>query len=81
MRGEGAGESGLDDVERVADVGSGSSDPSDTPATSAAPAKTKPLNAVALAKEVVLDRLQGMLEWLLRRLKHYRAGRGNWWET
>ena len=75
MRGEGAGESGLDDVERVADVGSGSSDPSDTPA------ETRPLNAVALAKEVVLDRLQGMLEWLLRRLKHYRAGRGNWWET
>ena len=46
----------------------------------AAPAETKPLNGVALAKEVALDRVQGMLEALLRRLNRYRAGRGNWWE-
>jgi hypothetical protein len=46
----------------------------------AAPARTPPLNAIALAKEVVLERLQNLLEWLLRRLKRYRAGRGNWWE-
>jgi hypothetical protein len=47
----------------------------------AAPARTPPLNAIALAKEVVLERAQNLLEWLLRRLKRYRAGRGNWWET
>ncbi len=46
----------------------------------AVPAETKPLNGVALAKEVALDRVQGMLEGLLRRLKRYRARRGNWWE-
>lgn len=46
----------------------------------AAPAETKPLNAIELAKEVVLERLQNLLEWLLRRLKRYRAGRGDWWE-
>ena len=46
----------------------------------AAPAETPPLNAIALAKEVVLERLQNLLEGLLRRLKRYRAGRGNWWE-
>lgn len=49
-------------------------------APSAAPAQTEPLNAIVLAKEVVLERLQNLLEWLLRRLKRYRAGRGNWWE-
>jgi hypothetical protein len=47
----------------------------------AAPAEAAPLNAIALAKEVVLERMQNLLEWLLRRLKRYRAGRGNWWET
>ena len=41
----------------------------------------KPLNGVALAKEVALQRLQDTLEWLLRRLKRYRARRGNWWEN
>ncbi len=46
----------------------------------AAPVEAKPLNAVALAKEVALERLQNLLEWLLRRLKRYRAGRGDWWE-
>ncbi len=46
----------------------------------AAPAPAKPLNAVALAKEVVLERAQNLLEWLLRRLKRYRAARGDWWE-
>jgi hypothetical protein len=46
----------------------------------APPAETRPLDAIALAAEVVLDRLQTMLEWLLRRLKRYRAGRANWWE-
>jgi len=78
VTGRAAGEEGVDVAEHDAGGAPGSTDP---PATSAAPAKTKPLNAVALAKEVILDRLQGMLEWLLRRLKHYRAGRGNWWET
>ena len=47
---------------------------------STAPAETKPLNAIALGKEVVLERAQSLLEWLLRRLKRYRAGRGDWWE-
>ena len=51
--------------------------PAETPA---APVETKPLNALALAKEVVLERLENLLEWLLRRLKRYRAGRGDWWE-
>jgi hypothetical protein len=50
------------------------------PTSSAAPVQTPPLNAIALAKEVVLDRLQGLLEWLLRRLKRYRAARADWWE-
>ena len=45
-----------------------------------APAEAKPLNAIALAKEVVLERLQTTLEWLLRRLKRYREKRGDWWE-
>jgi len=46
----------------------------------AAPVETKPLNAIALAQEVVLERTQNLLEWLLRRLKRYRARRGDWWE-
>lgn len=50
-----------------------------TPAATA-PAESPPLNAIALAKEVVLERIQNLLEWLLRRLKRYRAGRGDWWE-
>jgi hypothetical protein len=50
------------------------------PPTPAAPVETKPLNAIALAKEVVLERTQNLLEWLLRRLKRYRARRGDWWE-
>ena len=49
-------------------------------AAPAAPAEAKAINAVALAKEVVLERVQNLLEWLLRRLKRYRAGRGNWWD-
>ncbi|MDP1850541.1 MAG: hypothetical protein Q8K79_22310 [Solirubrobacteraceae bacterium] len=49
-------------------------------AAPAAPVEAKPLNAFALAKEVVLERLQNLLEWLLRRLKRYRAKRGDWWE-
>jgi len=48
--------------------------------SASAPVQTAPLNAVALAKEVVLERLENLLEWLLRRLKRYRAGRGDWWE-
>jgi len=47
-------------------------------AAPAAPAEAKPINAVALAKEVVLERVQNLLEWLLRRLKRYRAGRADW---
>jgi hypothetical protein len=49
-------------------------------AAPAAPAPAPPLNAIALAKEVVLERVQNLLEGLLRRLKRYRAGRGDWWE-
>ena len=49
-------------------------------AAPAAPPETKPLNGVALAKEVALQRLQDTLEWLLRRLKRYREKRGDWWE-
>ncbi len=59
---------------------SGSARAAGAAAPPAAPAEAQPLNAIALAKEVVLDRIQGLLEWLLRRLKRYRAGRGNWWE-
>ena len=44
------------------------------------PAEHKPIDAIALFKEVVLDRLERFLEWLLMRLKRYRAKRGNWWE-
>jgi hypothetical protein len=54
-------------------------DPPAAPAPAAA-VETKPLNAIALAQEVVLDRLQNLLEWLLRRLERYRARRGDWWE-
>jgi hypothetical protein len=51
------------------------------PPDGAAPAAPlKPLNGVALAKEVALQRLQDALEWLLRRLKRYRAKRGDWWD-
>ena len=50
-------------------------------ATPAAPVQTKPLNGVALAKEVALERLQNLLEWLLARLKRYRERRGDWWDT
>lgn len=44
------------------------------------PPQQKPIDGIALAKEVGLDRLQNLLEWLLTRLKRYRAKRGNWWE-
>jgi hypothetical protein len=66
-------------TERRAGAGSGS-ETGNGASLPAAPAETPPLNAIALAKEVVLERLQSLLEWLLRRLKRYRAGRGNWWE-
>ena len=56
-------------------------DPAPAPAAVPdAPVETKPLNALALAHEVVLERTQNLLEWLLRRLKRYRARRGDWWE-
>lgn len=45
-----------------------------------APAENKPIDGVALFKEVALDRLEHVLEWLLSRLRRYRARRGNWWE-
>lgn len=67
----------------MTDKGSGREAPDGaTPpaAPAAAPAQTPPLNALALAKEVVLERMQNLLEWLLRRLKRYRAARGDWWE-
>ena len=44
------------------------------------PAEHKPIDGIALLKEVALERLQNLLEWLLERLKRYRARRGNWWE-
>lgn len=50
------------------------------PAPAPAPVEHKPIDAIALFKEVVLERLQNLLEWLLMRLKRYRARRGNWWD-
>lgn len=50
------------------------------PAAAKPPVEHKPIDAIALAKEVFLERLQNLLEWLLMRLKRYRARRGNWWE-
>ncbi len=61
----------------------GGDEPGGEPAAAPAPAppvQTKPLDAIALAKEVILERTQNLLEWLLRRLKRYRASRGDWWE-
>jgi len=46
----------------------------------AAPAEHKPIDGIALFKEVALERLENLLEWLLVRLRRYRARRGNWWE-
>ena len=54
-------------------------EPTSAPAP-APPVETKPLNAVALAQEVILDRLETLLTWLLQRLQRYRARRGDWWE-
>jgi hypothetical protein len=50
----------------------------DPPATP--PAEHTPIDGIALAKEVVLERLENLLEWLLMRLRRFRARRGNWWE-
>lgn len=44
------------------------------------PAEVEPINAIALAKEVVLDRVERLLTWLLERVRRYRAKRGDWWE-
>jgi len=49
-------------------------------ASAAVPGEQKPIDGIALFKEVALDRLEHLLEWLLLRLKRYRARRGNWWE-
>ena len=54
--------------------------PAAEPPAAKAADEHKPIDAVALAKEVVLERLQHLLEWLLMRLKRYREKRGNWWE-
>jgi hypothetical protein len=43
-------------------------------------AEVKPIDGIALAKEVALERVENLLEWLLMRLRRYRARRGNWWE-
>ena len=59
-------------------TGEGSAPQAPDGAAPAAP--IKPLNGVALAKEVALERLQNVLEWLLRRLKRYREKRGDWWD-
>ena len=58
----------------------GESGGAQSPDGAAPTAPIKPLNGVALLKEVALERLQNALEGLLRRLKRYRARRGNWWE-
>jgi hypothetical protein len=50
------------------------------PAAPAAPAENMPIDGVALIKEVALERLENLLEWLLMRLRRYRARRGDWWE-
>jgi hypothetical protein len=50
------------------------------PVSASASAEHKPIDGIALFKEVALDRLEHVLEWLLARLKRYRARRGNWWE-
>jgi hypothetical protein len=55
-------------------------DPAQAPVEVPAPAEQKPIDGIALFKEVALDRLEHLLEWLLARLKRYRARRGNWWE-
>ena len=55
-------------------------DPAAGPPAAKPAVEHKPIDAVALAKEVVLERLQNLLEWLLMRLKRYREKRGNWWE-
>ena len=52
---------------------------SDSPAKP--PVEQKPIDAIALAKEVMLERLENLLERLLMALRRYRARRGNWWET
>ena len=54
--------------------------PDPAPAEAPAPVEHKPIDGIALFKEVALDRLEHLLEWLLARLKRYRARRGNWWE-
>ena len=54
-------------------------EPAPAPAP-APPVETKPINAIALAQEVILERTQNLLEWLLRRLERYRASRGDWSE-
>jgi hypothetical protein len=54
--------------------------PAEVPAPAPASAEQKPIDGIALFKEVALERLEHLLEWLLARLKRYRARRGNWWE-
>jgi hypothetical protein len=51
-----------------------------TPTPTPTPAEHTPIDGIALLKEVMLDRLEHALEWLLARLRRYRARRGNWWE-
>lgn len=59
----------------------GAGAPGGDPAPAAVkPAEVEPINAIALAKEVVLDRVERLLTWLLERVQRYRAKRGDWWE-
>ena len=44
------------------------------------PAHAPRLDALALVKEVALDRLERLLERLLAALRRYRARRGRWWD-
>lgn len=58
-------------------AGAPGGDPASAPVK---PAEVEPINAIALAKEVVLDRVERLLTWLLERVQRYRAKRGDWWE-
>jgi|GEM_PF-4494860 len=52
-----------------------SSEPAVSPAAAPEAAEAKPIDGIALAKEVVLERLENLLAWLLIRLRRYRERR------
>ena len=57
-----------------------SGEPAAEPPPAAPPVDHKPIDGIALFKEVALERVEHFLEWLLMRLKRYRAKRSDWWE-